>query len=80
MNNTNFKISSPFLSCFNNLSGLYFEVWSADFGEVQWGVNFNCSMGAKRNLSILNSRLKTIVEELRSDARKTDGNPVIDME
>ena len=40
MNNTNFKISSPFLSCFNNLSGLYFEALVSRFWRGLVGSKF----------------------------------------
>ena len=40
MNNTNFKISSPFLSCFNNLSDLYFEALVSRFWRGLVGIKF----------------------------------------
>ena len=62
MNNTNFKISSPFLSCFNNLSGLYFEALVSRFWRGLVGSKFLLFHGSeeesvyskKFNYSVLN--------------------------
>ena len=40
MKSTNFKIRRPFLSCFNNLNGLYFEALVSRFWRGLVGSKF----------------------------------------
>ena len=60
MNNTNFKISSPFLSCFNNLSGLYFEALVSRFWRGLVGSKFLLFHGSEEE-SVYCETLKTLI-------------------
>ena len=62
MNNTNFKISSPFLSCFNNLSGLYFEALVSRFWRGLVGSKFLLFHGSEEESVYRRKMRKTILK------------------